>query len=354
MSGPRIAQVALRARRVPLARPWGPDVPAVHVIAVDVRDTDGGEGAGFGWTPSIGASAVAALLRDDVVPFVLGRPAEPSIWRETWQHVHEAGGGGVTTIALAGLDLALWDLAGRRAGLPVADLLGRHRHDQPVYGSGVNLHYPLDELLAQARRWVDAGLGGAKIKVGRPDLAEDVERVAAVREVLGPDRALMVDANQRWDLGTALAAAEALRPFDLTWLEEPLRADDTAGYARLRREAGVPIAQGENAHTAYRFRDLLDAGAVDVVQPNIVRVGGITPFLEIAALADERGVPVAPHLLPELSVQLAVTRSVPTWVEDVEGARFDELDALAAPTGMTVAGGRAAPGAAPGLGIRFR
>ena len=164
----------------------------------------------------------------------------------------------------------------------------------------------------------------------------------------------MLDANQRWDLRRAIAAADAFRPFGLTWLEEPLRADDTAGYAALRREAGIAIAQGENAHTRFRFRDLLDPEAVDVVQPNIVRVGGITPFLAIAALADERGVPVAPHLLPELSAQLAVTRSAPTWIEDVEGARFDELDVLEVPTGLTVAGGRASPGDGPGLGIHFR
>jgi L-alanine-DL-glutamate epimerase-like enolase superfamily enzyme len=353
VTAPTIDRIEVRPIRVPLARPWTVDVRAVSVVEVVVHDADGGVGRGFSWTPSIGASAVAALLRDDITGFALGRPADPGLWQGAWEHLHEAGGGGITTIALAGLDLALWDLAGRRAGRPVADLIGRRAAAQPLYGSGVNLHYSLDELVAQAGRWVDRGLAGAKIKVGRPDLAEDVDRVAAVREVLGPDRALMVDANQRWDLDRALAAADALRPFGLTWLEEPLRADDTAGYVALRREAGIPIAQGENAHTVHRFRDLIDAGAVDVVQPNIVRVGGITPFLAIAALADERGVELAPHLLLELSTQLAATRSGPTWLEDVEGARFDELGVLAAPTGMSVTDGRATPGDRPGLGIEF-
>jgi L-alanine-DL-glutamate epimerase-like enolase superfamily enzyme len=350
---PPIERIEVRPIRVPLARAWAADVRSVSVIEVVLHDADGGVGRGFSWTPSIGASAVAALLRDDLTSFALGRPAEPALWQAAWEHLHEAGGGGITTIALAGLDLALWDLAGQRADLPVADLIGRRTPDQPVYGSGVNLHYSLEELVAQVRRWVARGLPAAKIKVGRPDLAEDVDRVAAVREVLGPDRALMVDANQRWDLGRALAAAEALRPFDLAWLEEPLRAEDTAGYAALRREAGVPIAQGENAHTLHRFRDLIDAGAVDVVQPNIVRVGGITPYLAIAALADERGVELAPHLLLELSAQLAVTRPQRTWVEDVEGARFDELRVLAAGTSIRITDGRATPGARPGLGIRF-
>jgi len=350
---PRIERIDVRPIRVPLARAWGPDVRAVSVIEVVLRDTDGGAGRGFSWTPSIGASAVAALLRDDVAPFAVGRPAEPGLWRSAWEHVHEAGGGGITTIALAGLDLALWDLAGQRAGLPVADLIGRRAPDQPVYGSGVNLHYALEDLVEQTRRWVARGLGAVKIKVGRPDLAEDVDRVAAVREVLGPERALMVDANQRWDLGRAVAAAEALRPFDLAWLEEPLRADDTAGYVALRREAGIRIAQGENAHPVHRFRDLIDSGAVDVVQPNIVRVGGITPFLAIAALADERGVELAPHLLLELSAQLAATRVQRTWVEDVEGARFDELGVLTAGSGIRIHDGRVTAGSLPGLGLRF-
>jgi L-alanine-DL-glutamate epimerase-like enolase superfamily enzyme len=350
---PAIDRIDVRRIDVPLARPWAADVQAVSVLEVVLRDGDGGVGRGFSWTPSIGASAVEALLRDDITRFAVGRPAETGLWQAAWEHLHEAGGGGITTIALAGLDLALWDLAGRRADRSVADLLGRRTDAQPVYGSGVNLHYSQEELIEQAWRWVARGLTAAKIKVGRADLAEDVDRVAAVREVLGPDRALMVDANQRWDLRRAIAAAEALRPYGLTWLEEPLRADDTAGYVALRREAGIPIAQGENAHTIHRFRDLIDAGAVDVAQPNIVRVGGITPFLAIAALADERGVEVAPHLLPELSAQLAVTRGRPTWVEDVEGARFDELDVLAAPSGLRIIDGRAIPGTRPGLGIAF-
>ena len=346
-----IERLDVRPRTIALTRPWGPDVREVHVLATTVLDSAGAVGHGFSWTPTIGAEAVTAMLRHDVAPFVRGLPAEPSIWQRVWEHLHEAGGGGVTTIALAGLDLALWDLAGRRAGRPVADLIGRRHASQPVYGSGVNLHYGLEDLVAQARRWVDRGLSGVKIKVGLPDLAEDVDRVAAVRETIGPGAALMVDANQRWDLAHARAAAAALTRFDLTWLEEPLRADDTAGYAALRASIDVPVAAGENAHTLHRFRDLLDAGAVDVVQPNVVRVGGITPFLAVAALAEQRGAVLAPHLLPELSAQLSVALPGETWVEDVEDAGFEQLGALAEPTGTRIEGGRVTPGHRPGLGL---
>jgi L-alanine-DL-glutamate epimerase-like enolase superfamily enzyme len=217
----------------------------------------------------------------------------------------------------------------------------------------VNLHYPLDELVAQAERWVAAGVAGAKIKVGRPDLADDVERVAAVRDVLGPSRRLMIDANQRWDLPTARRAIGALERFDLDWIEEPLRADDTWGYAQLRASIDVPVALGENCHTVHRFRDLIAASAVDIVQPNVVRVGGITPYLAIDSLARAHSLTVAPHLLPELSGQLALAARVETWVEDVEDASFEHLGFLAEPTGATIVDGRFRSGDHLGLGFRF-
>ena len=353
MTVPAIRDLTVRRLRVPLTRPWGPDVRDVQIVVVQVTAADGAHGTGFSWTPTIGGPAVVALLEHDVAPYVRGLPATPEIWPRVWAHLHEAGGGGLTTIALAGLDLALWDLRGRRVGCSIVDLIGRRAASQPVYGSGVNLHYPLFELLAQARRWVAAGLPAVKIKIGRPDLADDVARVAAVRDVIGPDRGLMVDANQRWNLEQAKRAADALAPLGVVWLEEPLRADDTAGYAALRATSPVPIALGENVHTGYRFRDLIDAGACDVVQPNVVRVGGITPFLQIAALADESGVTLAPHLLPELSGQLALTRATETWVEDVEDAGFAQLGALATPTGSHVEAGRFTGGTRPGVGFDF-
>ncbi|PRY10537.1 mandelate racemase/muconate lactonizing enzyme family protein [Kineococcus rhizosphaerae] len=350
---PVVTDLDVEHLTVPLSRPWGPDVTRVHVLTTRVHASDGSTGTGFSWTPTIGAGAVLALLREDVREFAIGRPAATTWWTQAWEHLHEAGGGGVTTIALAGLDLALWDLRARAAGTSVTDLVGRRRDSQPTYGSGVNLHYPDAELLDQVRRWIGAGHTGVKIKVGRPDLREDLRRVAAVRELLGPDRALMVDANQRWDLDRATTALGALAEFDLTWVEEPLRADDTLGLVELRRRTAARIAVGENVHTWYRFRDLVAAGAADVLQPNVVRVGGITPFLRIADLVRSAGLELAPHLLPELSGQLALTLPERTWVEDVEDAGFAELGILAAPTGGRCADGEFRGGTRAGLGFEF-
>ncbi|MGW4793140.1 mandelate racemase/muconate lactonizing enzyme family protein [Nonomuraea sp. NPDC004297] len=347
-----IADLRTELRSAPLPRPWGADVPHNHVIVTSVTLKDGRTGTGFSWTPQIGAHAVKALLDHDLREALIGLPAHPEVvWDRLWRHLREAGPGGVTTIALAGIDLALWDL--RCGGDALPDVLGRRREQVPVYGSGVNLHYPLEELVAQARRWVAAGYRGVKIKVGRPDLAEDVARVAAVREVIGPDRLLMIDANQRWDLHRARRALAALREFDLHWIEEPLPADDVAAHVELRRSIDVPVAVGENVYTVYGFRDLLAAGACDVVQPNVVRVGGITPFLRIVELARAYDVPVYPHLLSEISGQLAMSLPLPVMAEDVEDASFGRLGLLAEPYPVEISDGVLRAGGHAGLGLRW-
>ncbi|MER7546359.1 mandelate racemase/muconate lactonizing enzyme family protein [Actinomadura sp.] len=332
-----IEDLRVELRSVPLARPWGADVQHNHVLPVTLTLDDGRSGTGISWTPQIGAHAVKALLEHDVRDAVIGLPAHPgAIWDELSAHLGEAGRSGIVPIAMAGVDLALWDLeCGDRS---LVDVLGARRDSVPLYGSGINLHYPLDELTAQAERWAAAGYPAVKIKVGRPSLAEDVERVAAVREVIGPDTALMIDANQRWDLHRARTALRALERFDLFWVEEPLPADDLAAHVELRRSIGTPVAVGENVATVHGFRDLLTAGACDVVQPNVVRVGGITPFLRVAELARAFDVPVYPHLLTELSGQLALALHHPAMVEHPEDATLTDLGLLADPPPVELAG----------------
>ncbi|WP_344262364.1 mandelate racemase/muconate lactonizing enzyme family protein [Streptomyces sodiiphilus] len=351
---PAVAALRAEAYRAPLPRPWGPNVPAHHVIVAEVTLTDGRTGTGFTWTPATGALAVLALLDHDCAPAVTGLPAHPeTVWDTLWLHLREAGAGGITTLAMAAVDIALWDLRASAAGHCLADELGRRRDTVPVYGSGVNLHYTLGELTAQARRWVERGHRAVKIKVGHEELAVDVERVAAVREVIGPDVALMIDANQRWDLFRARRAVAALEPFGLHWVEEPLPADDLAGQARLRRDTGVPLAAGENVRTVRGFRDLLTAEACDVLQPNVARVGGITPFRRIGELARAFDVPVHPHLLPDLSGQLACALPLPAMVEDVEDASFARLGILRNPAPVNLDGSVLRLTGQPGHGLRF-
>jgi L-alanine-DL-glutamate epimerase-like enolase superfamily enzyme len=346
----KIVDLRARLRRVPLARPWGVHITEHSLIVSEVLTDDWRVGIGFTWTPRIGGEAILAMLEHDVAPAARGLPAAPgAIWDRLWGRLREAGAGGVTTLALAALDIALWDLEER--GL--ADALGRRRDTVPVYGSGVNRHYELDALVAQARRWAAAALPAVKVKVGGRPVSEDVERVSAVRDAVGPDVELMIDANQLWDEATAREAIAALAPLRLHWVEEPLPADDLPGHVALRAAGDVPIAVGENLYTTYRFRDFLAAGACDIVQPNVLRVGGVTPFMRIAELAHAYDVPVMPHLLPELSGQLACCLPLPAMVEDVEDASLQALGVLAGEPPVTIADGMLRVGRHRGHGLRF-
>lgn len=342
-----------------MRRPWVPHAPEMHITVVEVTDDQGNRGRGFSWTPTIGSRAIRALIDHDIADFVVGRPTDPvRVWDQLWRHLHEVGGGGMTTIAMAGVDLALWDMKARRAHAGLPEVLGARHRRLPAYGSGVNLHYGIQELADQVQRWVEAGFSAVKLKVGSDDLRRDVARVGLAREILGADRKLMIDANQRWDLATAERAVIALAEFDLEWIEEPLRADDTSGYAELARRIarsgpGVPIAAGENFHTIHRFRDVIRADGAQILQPNAIRVGGITPFLRIADLVRESGLRLAPHVLPDLHGQLAASLPEEVWVEDVEDAGLHFLGFLRTASPVRVEGGSALIEAAHGLGLEF-
>lgn len=355
MTSLTIAAIDAALIRIPLRRPWGSDVLENYIITVDVTLSDGSQGHGFSWTPTIGPRAVLALVEDDIRSRAIGAPADPEVlWPLLWAQLHEAGSSGITSIALAGLDLALWDAKAAASGLSITDAVGATRESVAVYGSGVNLHYTTPELLEQFSRWQAAGHTSFKIKVGKPDLAEDIDRLAAVREQIGTDAQLMIDANQRWDLDIATRALDAFGQFDPFWIEEPLRADDLATYSELAKRTGIPIAAGENLRTIYQFEDAVDRGAIAIAQPNVIRVGGITPFLRIARSMSERGVTVHPHLLPELSGQLALCLPETSMVEDVEDASFEQLGALSSPSPIRIDNARLTTTAHTGLGMRFQ
>ena len=348
-----ITAVSSKLYRLPMPRPWGPAVTCQYLIATTVHSSDGGTGQGFSWAVQAGAQAILAMVEADCAPVAEGGPVVPAAaWDGLWWHLREAGGG-IAPLSMAAIDIGLWDLQAKSAGLSLADLIGRQRDRVPVYASGVNRHLTLAELTEQVTRWTAAGHSRFKIKVGLPSLDEDLERVAAVRKIIGPDRLLMVDANQLWDLPTARRAAQKLSAFDIFWLEEPLPAEDFQGYARLRAAVGIPLAAGESLYTEAQFRDLLLAGAVDFVQPNVCRVGGITPFLRVARLARLFDVPVMPHLLPDISGQLAMALPLPGMIEDIDEGSFAALGALARPSGVVVTGDSLQAQTPPGHGLAF-
>jgi L-alanine-DL-glutamate epimerase-like enolase superfamily enzyme len=312
----RITQLESQLLRLPLARPITPpsDDPRAarldHIFMLIVYlDTDAGHrGLGFAYALQGGGRALKAIADDDLAPLVTGedpldheRLAAKAHWR-----LQSVGRRGLVMQAYSAVDLALWDIKGKAAGMPLYKLLGGAREAAPVYGADTGwLWMSPEEIVAASRPYLDQGMMGIKLKVGaNPE--EDADRVARIREALGEDIWLGVDANQRYDYSTALAMGRFFEEeIGADWFEEPISCEDVEGHVRLAEKLEVPIALGETLFGRDEFKSYLSRSAVDVLQPDVTRVGGITEWLKVATLAEFHHRPLAPHLLPEVSVHLA-------------------------------------------------
>ncbi|WP_241825016.1 L-talarate/galactarate dehydratase [Micromonospora sp. CB01531] len=355
-SGDRIAWVGLRLVYLPLRTPisdakvlTGRQKPLTEVafLFADVVTTDGHHGLGFSYSKRAGGRGLFAHAAE-VAPELVGE--DPNDIARLWQKLVWAGASvgrsGLATQAIAALDIALWDLKAKRAGLPLAKLLGAHRDSVPCYNtSGGFLSSPLEEVLDNARALVAGGIGGIKIKVGQPDTAADLKRVTAVRETLGDRFPLMIDANQQWDRRTAQRFGRAMEPLNLVWIEEPLDAYDVEGHARLAATLDTPIATGEMLTSPAEHWRLIEADAVDFIQPDAPRVGGITQFLRITTLADHKGLSMVPHFAMEIHLHLSAAYPGETWVE-----HFDWLEPLFNER-LELRDGRMVVPDRPGLGV---
>ncbi len=312
-----------------------------------IRTDDGAEGVGYAYTIGTGGRSVVALLQHHLAPRLIGRdPAMvEQIWRDLFFATHATAIGAITALALACVDTALWDLRCRQSALPLHVAAGGAQDSVPLYTTeGGWLHLETAALVDDAQRAQGLGFGGCKLKVGRRP-QEDVARLAAVRQAVGGGFEVMVDANQAFQLDEAIRRARLYEPFDLGWFEEPLPAEDAGGHARLSAQTTLPIAVGESLYSLAHFRDYLQRGACSVVQVDVARIGGITPWLKTAHLAEAFNVAVCPHFLMELHVALACAVPNGRWVEYIP-----QLDAVTR-TGMTMRQGRAVPSEQPGLGI---
>jgi L-alanine-DL-glutamate epimerase-like enolase superfamily enzyme len=319
-----------------------------ETVFVELTTADGARGLGYSYTIGTGGSSVVALLRDHLLPRLPGQDSRliEKIWRDLFAATRATTVGAITSLALAAVDTALWDLKCLRAGEPLWRVAGGFGARVPLYDTeGGWLHLSTEELVAGAKAAEAAGWGGVKLKVGKPTAGEDLERLTAVREAVGPRFDLMVDANQSMTAAEAIRRAAAFAPVDLFWLEEPLPADDVSGHARLAASTPVPIAVGESLYSLAQFRDYLQRGAASIVQPDVARVGGITPWLKVAHLAEACNVEVCPHFLMELHVSLAAAVPNGRYVEHIP-----QLRAITR-TEMTVEAGHAVPPETPGLGI---
>lgn len=315
---------------------------------VTITDSDGATGTGYSYTIGTGGSSVMRLLRDHLAPFIIGRDADEieAIWHDLEFHTHATTIGAITSIALAAIDTALWDLRARKFGLPLWKLAGGAKDRCPLYTTeGGWLHIETGALVDDALAAKAKGFTGSKVKIGKPHGSEDFARLEAVRKAVGDGYEIMTDANQGFRLDEAIRRAERLRDLDLAWIEEPLAADDIDGHVRLSNSTSTPIAVGESLYSIRHFREYMQKGGCSIVQVDVGRIGGITPWLKVAHAAEAFDIPVCPHFLMELHVSLTCAVPNGKYVEYIP--QLDEITA----TQIKIEDGHALAPTTPGIGI---
>ena len=302
---------------LPLARPIvaaitsgdrGAACNTILMPVVRIATDDGLIGEGFAWAIGAGGKTLLTAIREDLGPILIGEnPLDNErLWETLYWKTQAVGRVGVIPQAISALDLALWDIKGKVCGQPVFKLLGGMRDSAPVYGSdGGWLNMSVSEILSASEVYLNQGMRGIKIKVGHEDPGIDLQRIDEIRRALGDDVWIAVDANQKWDFATALKMGREFEQLGCAWYEEPMTCEDVHGHARLAEKLDIPIALGETLGSLHEINAYLRADAVDIVQPDITRVGGLTPFLKIASICHAAHRPVEPHLMMEASVHLA-------------------------------------------------
>ena len=349
-----IASLDVRVFRIPLDEPLQDAKHGLQVdyelVTVTVRRGDGLEGTGYTYTIGAGGHAIKAMIDHDLAPMITGHDSEPidALFDEMQAGLHYVGRGGIASFAISAIDIALWDLRGKATGTPLWRMAGGAGRTPLTYRGGVDLNFPQDKLVDSVGDHLARGFTAVKIKVGKADVAEDVARLTAVRERIGPQTALMVDANYGYDLARATAAAKAFEPFDLVWLEEPLAPDDFEGHGELAGRTSVPLAAGENLHTMQEFRLAFAHSRLAFIQPDSGNCGGVTGFLRVAAMAAEKGIPVCSHGMQELNVSLVPAQPNAGWLE-VHSFHIDRYTHRP----LVLENGRAVAPDEPGCGVRF-
>jgi len=334
------------------------------LVVVELEDENGLVGAG---TAGFGNPAAVEVLRQ-LEPLVVGSsPSEVGrVWETMYRATLNIGRRGVVLHAIAGVDIALWDLFGRQLGVPVYELLGgKMRPSLPAYASWLYATEDLDALAAEAAAWSAQGFTAVKQRLaygpldGKAGIRRNVELVRTVVDAVGPDVDVMADAYMSWDVGYAVRCIRAIEDtgIRLRWLEEPVIPDDVAGLARVRAAVDTPIAAGEHEATRHGFRHLVEAGAVDILQPDANRLGGITEARRVWALGETFGLDVIPHLGFAHNAHLAISSlSTPLLEYMPPPAHADEADEdqvfwVAYPDEQRAEGGRVTLSGSPGLGV---
>lgn len=342
----------------------GPDLPDIGDATLNfvnkdptratfaIIETDEGvTGLGMAATPAarrvIDDYLVEALLGQD--PFDIER-----LWQDMFWRVRSFGRKGLAFCAISAVDIALWDLKAKALDLPLFRLLGAVRDRVPVYGSGGFTDLSIDALVSEQVAWVDRGMRAIKMKVAK-DFGtrerDDLERVRCVRDAIGPEVDLLVDANNGYYAKQAIRMGERFADLDVRWFEEPVLADDMPGLAQVAAALAIPVATGEHEYTRYGFRDLLTSRSADIVQPDVVRVGGVSEWLKIAHIAQAFNIPIAPHNATLIHAHLACAVADVIVVEYL--ATFEAGDHLWYVDVPVPIGGFLAPPDRPGHGLEL-
>jgi L-alanine-DL-glutamate epimerase-like enolase superfamily enzyme len=311
---------------------------------------EGLTGNSFMLTFDYGPELLQRIVDAELKTLILGKDPRQitQIWEACHAHCEYIGQSGVAAWGIAAIEIALWDLLGKLLGTPVYRLLGAFREEIPAYGSGGWLSYSLDELLAEVNSYLQRGFKMVKIKVGSPELKRDIERVREVRRLIGDGVRLMVDANQAWQPHQAIAFARQVQDQNIFWLEEPVGKDDLDGYSRVASSTEIPIATGEREYLLTAFRELLARGAAAIVQPDVLRIGGISQCLKVAHLAEAFNRSIAPHFYKEIDVHVLAAVRNGLFLE-----YFSWLDDLLVEP-LVISDGVVKVPQAPGLGVSFK
>lgn len=321
-----------------------------EILVVEVETASGLVGLGYQLYLREGFRTTEACLKELMIPRLLGQDASAieAIWRDLWSATLADGRGGTPILALSAIDVALWDIVGQKAGLPLHRLWGHYRSEVPVYGSGCWRGLGGEGMAAKAKRFVEAGYPAIKMQVGHIwSDAEDVANVAMVRDAVGPDIDIMVDVNMAWTADHAILMGRRLEEYDIYWLEEPVVPDDFHGYFRIADALDLRVVGGESHFTRYDLRPFFEHPKLPILQPDVVR-GGLTDLRKTAAIADTWGLQIAPHLYPELMIHLAASIPNALILEDMQFLDDLWVDAPRPEGGIITAPER------PGHGLRIK